>query len=348
MTSAVRLGNHQIGGVGPNENAAPCFIVGEVASAHQGEPEQAIALARAAKEAGADGIKFQLFTVGELIAPNDPRYPTFNQIEIAPKEWERILGEAAGLGLPVLVDIFDRPSLRVAEENGIDAYKIHSTDMENPEFIRAVAATGKPLLLSTGGSRLQTVEAAIAATFVEGNGQVVLLHGVQNFPTGVADSHLRYIETLKKRFDVPVGFLDHVDAGSLMARLLPALAVAFGADMVEKHITLDRAAKGFDYESSLGPQAFGEMVQLIRQAEQAFGSEEGSVEDPAAHEYHQLMRRAVVSREPLHKGAPLRAEQLALLRNAKGLAPLYLPRLLGRKPRRDIPAWEPLTEELFE
>lgn len=345
MTSAVRLGDREVGGADPN---APCFIIGEVASAHQGDPEQAIALARAAQQAGADGIKFQLFAVRELIAPNDSRFPTFEQIEIAPEEWERILGEAARLGLPVLVDIFDRPSLRVAEENGVAAYKIHSTDMENPEFIQEVAATGKPLLLSTGGSSLETVEAAMAAALAEGSGQVVLLHGVQNFPTAVADSHLRYIQTLKKRFELPVGFLDHVDAGSPMARLLPALAVAFGADMVEKHITLDREAKGFDYESSLEPPAFGEMVQLIREAEEAFGSEEGSVEDPAAHQYHQLMRRAVVSREPLSKGAPLRADQLALLRNAKGLAPLYLPRLLGRKPRRDIPAWEPLTEELFE
>jgi N,N'-diacetyllegionaminate synthase len=345
MTSAVRLGKREVGGEGREPS---CFIVGEVASAHQGDPEQAIALARAAKEAGADGIKFQLFAVGELIAPNDPRYPTFDQIEIAPQEWEQILREAAGLALPVLVDIFDRPSLRVAEKNGVDAYKIHSTDMENPDFIREVASTGKPVLLSTGGSRLETVEAAMAAAMAEGNGRIILLHGVQNFPTAVSDSNLRYIRTLKKRFDVPVGFLDHVDAGSPMARLLPALAVAFGADLVEKHITLDRAAKGFDYESSLEPPAFGEMVQLIRQAEQAFGREEGSVEDPAAHQYHQLMRRAVVAREPLRRGAPLRAEQLALLRNAKGLPPLYLPRLLGRKPRHDIPAWEPLTEELFE
>ena len=345
MTSTVRLGNRDVGG---DDRATPCFIVGEVASAHQGDPEQAVALARAAKQAGADGIKFQLFAVGELIAPNDARYPTFDQIEIAPQEWDRILREAADLGLPVLIDIFDRPSLRVAERNGVDAYKIHSTDMENPQFIREVAATGKPMLLSTGGSRLETVEAAMAVAISEGSGQVILLHGVQNFPTAIADSHLRYIRTLKNRFDVPVGFLDHVDAGSLMARMLPALAVSFGADMVEKHITLDRAAKGFDYESSLEPAAFGEMVQLIRQAEEAFGSEEGSMEDPAAHQYHQLMRRAVVAREPLPKGAPLRAEQLALLRNAKGLAPLYLPRLLGRKPRHDIPAWEPLTEELFE
>ena len=342
MPSAARLGSRLVG------EGSPCFIVGEVASAHQGEPEQAIALARASQEAGADGIKFQLFAVSELIAPNDPRYPTFDQIEIAPEDWERILGEAAGLGLPVLVDVFDRTSLGVAERNAVDAYKIHSTDMENPDFIREVAATGKPVLLSTGGSRLETVEAAMAATLAEGNGQVILLHGVQNFPTSVADSHLRYITTLKKKFDVPVGFLDHVDAGSLMARLLPALAVAFGADMVEKHITLDRGAKGFDYESSLEPRSFSEMVALIRQAEQAFGSNQGSVEDAAAHRYHELMRRAVVSREPLRRGAPLRPEQLALLRNPRGLAPVYLPRLLGRKPRHDIPAWEPLTEELFD
>ncbi|HLE21851.1 MAG TPA: N-acetylneuraminate synthase family protein [Vicinamibacteria bacterium] len=336
-----RLGNREVGAT------ARCYVVGEVASAHQGDPAEASKLARAAVEAGADAVKFQLFVADELIAPIDSRYPTFRQIEIGPRQWERILGEAVQAGLTMLADIFDRPSLAVGEKNGVSGYKIHSTDMENPEFIRAVAATGKPVLLSTGGSALKTVEAAMAAASAEGNEQIILLHGVQNFPTRVGDSHLRYIQTLKRRFGVPVGFLDHVDAGTLMARLLPALAVAFGADLVEKHITLNRDAKGFDYESSLEPEPFREMVGLIRQAEEAFGSEEGSMGE-AAHQYHQLMRRAVVSREALHKGIPLRAEQLALVRNEKGLAPLHLPRLLGRKPRRDISAWEPLTEELFE
>ena len=128
---------------------------------------------------------------------------------------------------------------------------------------------------------------------------------------------------------------------------LPALAVAFGADLVEKHITRDRQAKGFDYESSLEPEPFSEMVDLIRQSEAAHGDEEMTLGE-SAHRYHQLMRRAVVSREALQKGEPLRAEQLALVRNEKGVAPSDMPCLLGRKPRRDIPAWEPLTEELFE
>jgi N,N'-diacetyllegionaminate synthase len=338
---SISLANRQIG------DAASCFVLAEVASAHQGRPAEALELARAAHQAGADGIKFQLFAAEELIAPIDPRFTTFRQIEIASREWERILGEGTGMGFPVLADVFDRPSLAIGEKNGVTAYKIHSTDMENPEFIRAVAATGKPVLLSTGGSGLETVEAALESTSAEGNHQIVLLHGVQNFPTKVKDSHLRYIRTLKTRFGRPVGFLDHVDGGSLMARLLPALAVAFGADLVEKHITRDREAKGFDYQSSLEPDHFREMVDLIRQSETAFGSEEVFLGE-SAHRYHKMMRRAVVSRETLQKGEPLRVEQLALLRNEKGLAPLHLPRLLGKKPRKDIPAWEPLTEELFE
>ena len=337
----VNVGDRQIG------DGANCFVLAEVASAHQGEPAEALELARYAQRAGADGIKFQLFAAEELIAPTDFRFPTFRQIEIAPREWERILDEASEKGLPVFADIFDRPSLSIGERGGIAAYKIHSTDMENPEFIRAVAATGKPVLLSTGGSGLGTVEAAIEATTREGNREVVLLHGVQNFPTKVDDSHLRYIRTLKTKFGLPVGFLDHVDGGSLMAKLLPALAIASGADLVEKHITRDRQAKGFDYESSLEPGPFGEMVGLIRQSELARGDEVMTLSE-SAHRYHQLMRRAVVSREALQKGEPLRAEQLALVRNERGVAPLDMPRLLGRKPRRDIPAWEPLTEELFE
>ena len=328
-------------------DGAPAFALAEVASAHQGEAVQALALATSAQDASADGVKFQLFRAADLVAPNDPHRSTFDQIELSVEDWENVLNQASALRIPIFADVFDRRSLALGERVGIAAYKIHSTDMENPEFIREVAATGKPLLLSTGGSGLGAVESAIAVARTEGNESVMLLHGVQNFPTRAADSHLRFIGTLKRTFGLPVGFLDHVDGGTTTALVLPALAVALGADLVEKHVTLDRSAKGFDYESALEKDRFRTMVELIREAEAAFG-EPGLTQGASAERYHRMMRRAVLSRSELRAGEPVEKDQLAFLRNETGFAPYEAPRLVGRKPRRDIPAFSPLTEDLFE
>ena len=337
----VPIGNQQVG------EGEPVFILAEVASAHQGDPEKALALARVAQKAGASGVKLQLFRASELLAPNDPRMETFKQIELSVVDWERLLGAASELGLPLLADVFDRPSLSLGEAHGVVAYKIHSTDMENPDFIKDVAATGKTLLLSTGGCHRADVERALDVAEKEGNGYVILLHGVQNFPTRVEDSHLRFIRTLKSEFGVPVGFLDHVDGGSPLARVLPTLARAYGADLIEKHITLDRSARGFDYESSLDPEPFSEMVSLIREAERASG-EERPPRQESAESYHRMMRRSVLSGEILAQGQPVRAEQLLFVRNEKGLAPKDAGRLVGKRPRREIAAFEPLTEDFFE
>ncbi len=326
---------------------APAFVLAEVASAHQGEAVQALALAKLAQEARADGVKFQLFRAQDLIAPNDPRFSTFQQIELSPSDWDQVLIESRSLPLAIFGEVFDRESLALAERHDLAAYKIHTTDIENPEFIRAVAATGKPLLLATGGSGLGAVESAIEVARTEGNGELMLLHGVQNFPTRAEDSNLRYIGTLKSTFGLPVGFLDHVDGGTGMAIALPALAVAFGADLVEKHITLDRGAKGFDYESALEKEAFASMVELIRESEKTFGSP-NLPSGASASRYHRLMRRAILSRVALEKGEPLTRDRIAFLRCETGLPPYDAARLLGRKPRRPIAPWEPLSEDLFE
>ncbi len=337
----MKIGDRLVG------DGAPAFALAEVASAHQGEAVQALALATSTKDAGADGVKFQLFRAGALVAPNDPHRSTFDQIEFSVEDWENVLNQASALRIAIFADVFDRVSLALGERVGIAAYKIHSTDMENPEFIREVAATGKPLLLSTGGSGLGAVESAIAVARTEGNESVMLLHGVQNFPTRAADSHLRFIGTLKQTFGLPVGFLDHVDGGTTTALVLPALAVAFGADLVEKHVTLDRSAKGFDYESALEKDRFRTMVELIREAEAAFG-DPALTQGASAERYHRVMRRAVLSASELRAGEPVEKDQLAFLRNETGFAPYEAPRLVGRKPRHDIPAWSPLTEDLFE
>lgn len=338
---AIRIGEKTVG------EGAPAFVLAEVASAHQGEAIQALALAKKAKEAGADGVKFQLFRASELIAPNDPRVSTFQQIELSLEDWDQVLEETRALGIAILIEVFDRESLSVAERHDVAAYKIHSTDIENPEFVRAVAAAGRPMLFSTGGCGLGAIEAALEVARREGNEALMVLHGVQNFPTRSEDSHLRFLETLKRLLDLPVGFLDHVDGGSTLALVLPALAVAFGADLVEKHMTLDRKARGFDYESALESDAFASMVRLIREAERTFGSARLPT-GPSAERYHRLMRRAVLSRVDLRKGEPVTREQIGFLRSETGLAPYEAPRILGRRPRRDIPAFEPLTEDLFE
>ena len=325
----------------------PPFILAEVASAHQGEAAQALALARAAKTAGADGVKFQLFRAAELIAPGDSRFETFQKIELSTADWSRVLEKAQPLGITIVADVFDVPSLEVAERSAVAAYKIHSTDMENPEFIRRVAATGKPLLLSTGGLKLSDVERALDTALEEKNTNAILLHGVQNFPTRVEDANLRYLGTLKATFGHPVGFLDHVDGGSPMARVLPALAMAMGADLIEKHLTLDRAARGFDWESSLEPESFAMMVRLVREGVRAMGDGLRK-HDESADRYHRLMRRAVHSRVELRRGEPLSLEQVVYVRCEDGVSPAEVGKVLGRRPRGDIPPWTPLVEEFFE
>ena len=209
-----------------------------------------------------------------------PGRKDFDQIELTGKEWKKVLRAARGSGLALLVEAFDLPSLALAAEEGADGYKVHSTDMENPELIRAVAAVGRPALFATGGVPEEAVREAMGLV---GDAPVGLLHGFQTFPTPVEEIRFRDLARWKERYRVPVGFLDHTDGGSAFALVAPALAAAWGANLVEKHFTLDRSEKGYDYQSSLNPEDFYRMVELLRQAERAAG-------DGAVGESEEAMR----------------------------------------------------------
>src|SRR6185369_7019427 len=202
----------------------PCFVLAEVASAHGGSADTALKMLEAAFKMGADGIKFQIFRSELLVVRRHPGRKDFDEIELTQKEWKKVLRAARASGLALLVEAFDAPSLALAAEEGADAYKVHSTDMENP------------------------VREAMGLV---GDAPVGLLHGFQTFPTPVEEIRYRELETWKERYRVPVGFLDHTDGGSAFALVAPALAAAHGANLVEKHFTLDRSEKGYDYQSSL-------------------------------------------------------------------------------------------------
>ncbi len=336
------IGTRQLG------EGSPCFVLAEVASAHGGSADAALKMLDAAFKMGADGIKFQMFRADLLVVRRHPGRKDFDQIELTAKEWKKVLKAAKGSGLALLAECFDRPSLDLAAEQDVDAYKVHTTDMENPEFIRAVGAAGKPVLFATGG----VPEAALAqALDLAGGAPVGLLHGFQTFPTPIEEIRFRDLAAMKERHRVPVGFLDHTDGGSAFALVAPALAVSYGADLVEKHFTLDRSQKGFDYQSSLNPEDFYRMVELLRQAERARG-DGAAVESDGAKRYHRMMARSIVAGSLIPRGEVLTGDMLAFKRTdvrfEPGFAPREADRVIGRRARRPIQADETIREEMLE
>jgi N,N'-diacetyllegionaminate synthase len=340
--TALTLGTRDVG------EGHPCFVLSEVASAHGGSVDTALKMLEAAFKMGADGIKFQLFRSELLVVRRHPGRKDFDQIELTAKEWKKVLRAAKGSGLAVMVEAFDLPSLALAAEEGADAYKVHSTDMENPEFIRSVAAVGKPALFATGGVPEEAVREAMGLV---GDAPVGLLHGFQTFPTPVEEIRYRELVALKERYRVPVGFLDHTDGGSAFALVAPALAAAHGANLVEKHFTLDRSEKGYDYQSSLSPEDFYRMVELLRQAERA-AVDGAAAESEEARRYHRTMGRNIVAGKLIKRGEVFTAEMLAFKRTDArfdaGFPPREAHRVIGRRAARAVQADETIREDMLE
>ena len=238
-----------------------------------------------------------------------------------------MLTQAKGSGLALFAECFDAPSLELAVEAGADAYKVHTTDMENKDFIRAVADVGKPIFFATGGVHEEALADALA---IVGARELGLLFGFQTFPTPVEEIRFRELESMKSRYRVPIGFLDHTDGGTLFALMAPALSVTYGADLVEKHFTLDRSKKGFDYQSSLNPEDFHRMVEMIRTAELARG-EAGQPMSVAADGYHRKMARFIVAKTLIGRGDVITAEKLDFKRIDPNKDPGLSPR--GDEPR---------------
>jgi N,N'-diacetyllegionaminate synthase len=340
--TSLAIGNRQVG------DGHPCFVLAEVASAHGGSADAALRMLEAAFKMGADGIKFQLFRSELLVVRRHPGRKDFDQIELSEKEWKKVLRAARASGLALLVEAFDRPSLDLAAAEGAHAYKVHTTDMENPEFIKAVAALGRPVLFATGGVPEDAVRDALS--FADG-APVGLLHGFQTFPTPVEEIRFRELTSWKERYRVPVGFLDHTDGGSAFALVAPALAVGWGANLVEKHFTMDRSEKGYDYQSSLNPEDFYRMVELLRQAERAVG-DGAAADSEAAHRYHRKMARHIVAGALIKRGEVLEADMLAFKRTDErfepGFAPREAHRVIGRRASRPIQADETIREDMLE
>jgi len=351
----MRIGNLTIG-----PRARTC-VVAEMAWSHDGSPAKGRVIVDAAADAGADAVNLHLTSLPDYMVPSygagpgrlsagNPTgdvYRYLERLNLTPDDVGELAAHAHERGLLVSVMCNDEPSLACAVARlAPDLLMVHPGSLGDERLLRGVAASGLPLVLYTGGLQLGEIDAAVRWARAEGNERIVLQHGFQSYPTALADNHLRSIATLKRLFGLPVAFADHTDGDDPMAMVVPLLAVALGADVIEKHLTHDRARRGEDYESALDPRQFTTFVERLRQAESALGEEHWR--ELSAHQLHyrQVIRKRAVAARALAAGEVLTRAVVAFKRADAGFYPEEIRPLLGKlRLTRDLPENAPLDWE---
>jgi sialic acid synthase SpsE len=336
----------------PVGGGSPCYVIAEAGANHNRDLGVAKQLIDVAADAGADAVKFQTYTGADLYSSKTPRFEYLDDERspaelldaiALPREWQPDLAEhAAGRGIAFFSSPFDSAAVDGLRELGVPAMKIASFELVDLPLIRHAAAAGVPVILSTGMATYSEVEDALGAVAEAGNGRAALLRCASVYPAPAEIMNLRAMATLRAAFGVPVGLSDHTTGIAVATG-----AAALGAELVEKHFTLDRTMEGPDHPFALEPDELKAMVAAIREVEAALGS--GRLEGPSeleAKEMYANARRSVIAARDIPAGTEITAEMLTVKRPGFGVAPKHLELLVGRRARVDIEADDVITWEM--
>lgn len=333
----------------------PPYIVAELSGNHNGELARALELIDVAAESGADAVKIQTYTADTITINHggpeftikgglwDGRtlYDLYSEAS-TPWEWhERLFEHARRAGIAIFSSPFDDSAVDFLEDLGAPAYKIASFEAVDVGLIEKAAATGKPIVLSTGMTSLNEIEEAMAVAGSAGSGEVVLLHCISGYPTPAEESNLRTIGDLAERFDTVVGLSDHT-----LGTAVSTAAIALGAAVIEKHVTLRRSDGGPDAAFSLEPLELSELVANAREAWVALG--EVSYARAPSERDNALFRRSIYVVQDMAEWEVFSPANIRSIRPGFGLPPKHLRSLYGRRARRAIPSATALTWDLVD
>jgi N,N'-diacetyllegionaminate synthase len=321
------------------------FIIAEAGVNHNGLVDLAFQLVDVAVEAGADAVKFQTFKTENLVSKIaekanyqkqttskiESQFDMLKKLELDVNTHRQLINYCNQKDIVFLSTPFDRDSIDMLDQLGLEIYKIPSGEITNLPYLRHVGSLGKKIILSTGMSTLEEVGDALdiltgAGTSID---DITVLHANTMYPTPMVDVNLRAMLTIQKKFDVGVGYSDHT-----LGVEVDIAAVAMGASVIEKHFTLDKAMDGPDHKASLEPSELKIMVTSIRNIEKALGSFEKKP-SPSETENIDIVRKSIVASKSIVKGELLTKDNITVKRPGNGISPIKWDEVIGLKSAKD-------------
>ena len=322
------------------------FIIAEAGVNHNGSIELAKKLVDVAVDAGVDAVKFQTFKTESIVSEFAPKaeyqerttgsresqFEMIKKLELSYYDFEELYSYRKEKGITFMSTPFDIDSARFLRELGMEIFKIPSGEITNYLLLREIGSYGKEVILSTGMADLGEIEDALDVLMEAGTPRekITVLHCNTEYPTPYEDVNLRAMLTIKEAFKVKVGYSDHTPGIEV-----PIAAVALGAEVIEKHFTLDKELPGPDHKASLEPDELKEMVRAIRNVEKALGT---GIKKPSKSELKNLpvVRKSIVARKPIAKGETFTEENLTVKRPGTGISPMRWNEIIGKRASRNF------------
>ena len=333
----------------------PVYVIAEMSANHNQSFDKAVGIIEAAQKAGADAVKTQTYTADTITLDCDNEYFRIKgtlwegknlyqlyQEALTPWEWQPKLKKACeDLGMDFFSTPFDSTAVDFLEKMGVPAYKVASFELVDIPLLKKIAATKKPVIMSTGMATADEIDEALRTIAETGGPAVALLKCTSAYPAPLEEMNLNTIPYFAKTYGVPVGLSDHT-----MGSAVAVAAVALGGCIVEKHLTLSRKDSGPDSAFSTEPEEFKTMVDGIRAVEKALGK--ATYEVTEKQQENRVFRRSLFVVKDIKRGEELSKDNVRSIRPGHGLHTRYLDQVLGRKVARDLKRGTPLSEDMID
>jgi len=315
----------------------PILIIAEAGVNHNGSLELAKKMVDVAAEAKCDYVKFQTFKAENVVTRSAPKakyqientgniesqYSMIKKLELNIEAHKSIVEYCKGKNIEFLSSPFDEESVDLLDEIGVSVFKIPSGEITNKPYIKQIASKNKPIILSTGMSTLKEIEEALIWIYEEGNKNVTLLHCTSNYPTLIEDVNLKAMNTLKEAFKLNVGYSDHT-----LGIEVSIAAAALGAQIIEKHFTLNKNLDGPDHKASLSPEELKQLVNSIRKIEIALGTGKKEVR-PNEIPVRDIARKSIVAKGVIESGEIITFDRITYKRPGTGIEPKLAEKIVG-------------------